>query len=196
MPPRPSSASRRQEPTRVPAGRHPPSLPAPRISAAGRARKSVVSPSASSIRARRAASVGSVLSISAKRRARSGAVSSTSSSNSSSQRAPGAPAGSGSMSAIAIAPELGEQEGPGLAPVPLERALADVEQAGDLLQGEPGEEPQLHDLRQPRALGLQPFEGGVEGQQIDLRALAVSFRVQPFRPGDPQRRTPLLGVPA
>ena len=67
---------------------------------------------------------------------------------------------------IAVARELGEQEGPRLAPVPLERALADVEQAGDLLQVEPGEEAQLHDLRQPRALGLQPFECGVEGQQI------------------------------
>src|SRR5947199_7407595 len=185
MPPRPSSASRRQEPTGVPGGRHAPSPPAPRISAAGRARKSVASPSASSIRARRAATVGSVLSISAKRRARSGAVSSTSSSNSSSQRAPDARAGSGSMSVIAIALELGEQEGPGLAPIPLERALADVEQAGDLLQGEPGEEAQLDDPRQPRALLLEPGERGVEGQQVHLRALASGRWIMPLRPGDP-----------
>src|SRR6202040_2349427 len=93
-----------------------------------------------------------------------------------------------------LSAQLGEQEGPRLAPVALERAIADVQERRDLRDRQAAEETQLHQLGEARALALETVESRVEGEHGGTELPVVRRRLEPFGPRDQQRCAALRRV--
>src|SRR6202035_5353630 len=90
--------------------------------------------------------------------------------------------------------QLGEQEGPRLGPIALERAIADVQERRDLRDRQAAEEPQLHQLGETRAVALETVERRVEGEHGGTELRVVRRRLEAFGARDPQRRAALRRV--
>ena len=63
------------------------------------------------------------------------------------------------------------QPGPGECPVALGRGGREIERARGILDGEPREEAQAHELGEPRPLGSEPLERLVDEQHVQLLLL-------------------------